>query len=384
MKTKRNRTVARPSFADKLRKGKQRGCAADNKWQELLAFGWRAEDRVTLPPAQTRNASMNTVPATRRRAGGRVIIACFLLFAGNCKLSAAGFDSSSVGTHSAQFLKIAVGAKATAMGEAYTAMTDDAGAIYWNTAGLIKIKKQSIVMTHIQYLADMSYDYMAYAQNTGSVGAWGFSIQYLNAGSIKKTNSSGIDTGSFSPYDLAVSVGFACYVTGYNKDPEQRFVLGANGKFIQSKITGSDSTVSADVGVNFPYLFDDRFRMAMVIQNMMGTLRFDKYEYPLPLIFRFGTATEISKHFIITADITAPKDNYAYLSMGAELNINMAKTATVSLRSGFNTRALFDFEGLRNIMLGAGATYKEYSLDYSFSPYGELGNVHRISAGFKF
>lgn len=314
----------------------------------------------------------------------RMFIVCLLLFAFNCKLLAGGFDSASVGTNSAQFLKIAVGARQAAMGEAYTAMPDDASAIFWNTAGLIKIKKQSLVMMHMPYLADMYYDYIAYAQNAGSVGAWGFSMQYLNAGSIKKTNSSGIDIGSFSPYDLAISVGFACYVTGYNKEPWQRFVLGANGKFIRSQIIGSDSTVSADVGINFPYMFDNRFRMAIVAQNIMGTLRFDKYEYPLPMVFRFGTATEISKYFIVTADITAPKDNYAYLSMGAEININVAKTATVSLRSGFNTRALFDFEGLRNVTIGTGIRYREYSLDYAFSPYGELGNVHRISAGFEF
>ena len=319
-----------------------------------------------------------------RRVGGRVIIACLLLIAGNHNLFADGFDSASVGTHSAQFLKIAVGARATAMGEAYTALADDADAIFWNTAGLIKIKKQSLVMMHMPYLADMSYDYIAYAQNAGDVGAWGFSIQYLNAGSIKQTDSSGIDIGSFRPYDIALSVGFACNITGYNKDPEQRFVLGANGKLIRSSIIGSDTTVSADVGINFPYMFDNRFRMAMVLQNMMGTLRFDKYEYPLPMIFRFGTATELSKHFIITADITAPKDNYPYLSMGNEININFTKDTIVSLRSGFNTRALFDFEGFRNVTLGTGISYKEYSLDYAFSPYGELGNVHRISAAFKF
>ncbi len=317
-----------------------------------------------------------------RCIGASIIVVCLLF--GNYKLYAAGFDSASVGTHSAQFLKIAVGARATAMGEAYTAMADDASAIFWNTAGLIKIKRQSVVMMHMPYLADMSYDYIAYAQNAGDVGAWGFSIQYLSAGSITQTDSSGLDIGSFSPYDIALSVGFACNITGYNKDPEQRFVLGANGKLVRSAIIGSDTTVSADVGVNFPYLFDNRFRMAMVLQNIMGTLRFDKYEYPLPMIFRFGTVTKLSEHFIITGDITAPKDNYPYLSMGNEININFTKDTTVSLRSGFNTRALFDFGGFRNVTLGTGIRYKEYSLDYAFSPYGELGNVHRISAAIKF
>ncbi len=312
------------------------------------------------------------------------IILCFLLFAFNTKLTAAGFDSASVGTNTAQFLKIAVGARATGMGEAYTAMANNADAIFWNTAGLIRIKNQSVVMMHMPYLAGMSYDYVAYAQNAGDVGAWGFSIQYLNAGSIKKTDSSGIATGSFTPYDVALTVGFASNITGYNKDPEQRFVLGANGKLIRSSIIGSDTTVSADMGISFPYLFDNRFRMALVLQNIMGSLRFDKYDYPVPMIFRFGTATEVSKHFTVTADITAPKDNYAYLSMGNEIKINFTDTTTLFLRSGFNTRAIFDFEGFRNVTLGTGISYKEYSLDYAFSPYGDFGNVHRISAAFKF
>lgn len=347
----------------KIKRNKKRNSAAA---RQAAGGGWRA------------------LTAFGKRICVKAIIACFILFANSGKIYAEGFGSSSIGTNTAQFLKIAVGARATAMGEAYAAMADDASAIYWNTAGLIKIKKESIVIMHAPYLAETSYNYLAYAQNAGEVGAWGFSAQYLNTGSIKKTDSSGVETGSFSPYDIALTVGFACHITGYNKDPEERFVLGANGKFVRSKIINSDNTVSADIGLSFPYMFDNRFRMAVSAQNIMGTLRFDKYEYPLPLILRLGTVVELSKHYIVTADITAPKDNYTYVSMGNELNINVAKDVVVSLRSGFNTRALFDIRGFRNLTFGTGLKYGQYSIDYSLSPYGDLGNAHRISIGFDF
>ena len=41
---------------------------------------------------------------------------------------------SKTGTTAAQFLKIGIGARALAMGGAYSAVSDDATALYWNPA----------------------------------------------------------------------------------------------------------------------------------------------------------------------------------------------------------------------------------------------------------
>ena len=298
--------------------------------------------------------------------------------------SAQGFDPASAGTATAQFLKIATGARGAALGEAYSALADDAFALDWNPAGLINVKKNSMAFMHAPYLANTFADYFAYAETAGEVGAWGVSFKYMNFGKIAKTDSSGMDLGSFTPYDMAVNVGFACYVTGFNKDPEERFVLGATGKFVRSQILSADNTVSADVGLNMPYMFDNRFRMSLVAQNIMGTLRYDKEEAPLPLILRLGTVTKLADYLNLTADLVASRDNLPFLAMGAEGKIKVYEDMDVFLRAGFNTRGIGDIGGTRNFALGGGFRYTDYHVDYAFSPFGDLGTVHRISATITF
>lgn len=296
----------------------------------------------------------------------------------------AGFDASAVGTSSGQFLKIAAGARGAAMGEAYAALADDAFTLDWNPAGLIHIRKNSMVLMHSPYLADSALEYFAYAETAGEVGAWGVAFKHMNYGDITKTDSSGIETGSFSPSDTSASVGFACYITGFNKDPEDRFVLGATGKFVKSKIINDDSTVSADIGLNLPYMFENRFRMSLVAQNIMGSLRYDTDDAPLPLVLRLGTLTKLGRYFVMTADLVSARDSLPFLAMGTELTLPVYEDLEFALRGGFNTRAISDLGGMRNIAAGAGVRYTNYRLDYAFSPFGDLGTVHRISAGIVF
>lgn len=298
--------------------------------------------------------------------------------------SAAGFNAGSAGTASGQFLKIAAGARGAAMGEAYSALADDAFALDWNPAGLINIRTSSLALMHAPYLAGTYADFFAYAETAGEMGSWGVSVKYMNYGKINRTDSSGLALDNFTPYDVAVNVGFACYITGFNKTPEERFVLGATGKFVKSKVLSDDNTVSADIGLNMPYLFDNNFRVSLTAQNIMGTLRYDKEAAALPLILRLGTLTQISGYFNMTGDIIAARDGLPFLAMGAEVKLPVRYDTDAFLRAGFNTRAIGDLGGARNVSFGGGARYRDYQLDYSFSPFGDLGSVHRISATITF
>lgn len=298
--------------------------------------------------------------------------------------AAASFNSDSAGTASGQFLKIAAGARGAGLGEAYSALADDAFALDWNPAGLINIKKNSMTVMHAPYLAGTFADYFAYAETAGDMGSWGLGVKYMNYGKINRTDSSGLVLGHFTPYDVALSVGFACYITGFNKAPEERFVLGATGKFVKSRILSEDNTVSADIGLNMPYMFDNRFRISLTAQNIMGTLRYDKEQAALPLMLRLGTVTKFSDYFNLSGDIAASRDNLPYLAMGGEVKIPVYDDMDTFLRAGFNTRAISDVSGARNVSFGGGLRYKDYQFDYAFSPFGDLGSVHRISVALTF
>ncbi len=298
--------------------------------------------------------------------------------------SAEGFDRHSAGTSAAQFLKVASGARGVALGEAFSALSDDASAMDWNPAGLMKINRRSFTLMHSPYLASTYVDFLSYAERAGEVGSWGIAVKYMNYGKITETDTAGAETGDLTPYEVSVNVGFATYITGFNKEPEERFVLGATGKIVRSELLSSDSTVSADLGILFPYFFENHFQLAMSAQNLMGTLRYDKEAYTLPLILRLGSVTRISNNFLITADIVGPRDNAPFLAMGGELKAGFGKATDVALRAGGNTRAVGDIRGFHNLTFGTGIRYSAYSIDYSFSPFGDLGAVHRISAALNY
>lgn len=324
-----------------------------------------------------------------RRSGrgfkNAALLPALLLCVLNCGgASAQDYTSSAAGTATAQFLKIASGARGAGLGEAYSALVNDAFALDWNPAGLTNIPYKSLVFMHSPYLAGTYVDYFGYAENAGEVGAWGISGKYMNYGEISKTDSSGLETGTLNPNDMAFTVGFSCYITGFNKDPEDRFVLGATGKFVRSTIQDTDNTISADLGLLSPMLFDGAFRMSFAAQNIMGSMRFDKEDALLPLILRLGSVTKLGEHFTLATDVIAARDNMPYLASGLEAGIKASKDIDVALRGGFNTRSLGDLSGSRNFAVGAGLRYGEYTVDYAFSPFGAIGSVHRISISIAF
>src|SRR5579864_5665137 len=77
----------------------------------------------------------------------------------------AAFSSNDKGTTTANFLKLGVGARAEAMGEAYTAVADDATALHWNPAGITRVAPDggSIAFMHAPYIESTYYDYGGFA-----------------------------------------------------------------------------------------------------------------------------------------------------------------------------------------------------------------------------
>ena len=181
--------------------------------------------------------------------------------------SSANFSSSAQGTTTAEFLQLGVGARAVAMGEAYSAAADDAGAMYWNPAALTNIKNRSATFMHAAYIGSSYFDYAAYGQNLGSKGAYGVGLQYFSAGGIAQTDATGTDVGTFNPYDLAFSLGYARKLDGLGPQFLNGYSIGLAGKFIQSRILTMAQTEALDFGMLSPAYLDGRLNLAFTMTN---------------------------------------------------------------------------------------------------------------------
>ena len=93
----------------------------------------------------------------------RYIISYTLLFLLLVLSSVPSHATTNVGTAGAQFLKIGPGARVDSLGGAFGALADDVTSIYWNPAGISQLEKTSFSDTQIFWLADIRYNYLAFA-----------------------------------------------------------------------------------------------------------------------------------------------------------------------------------------------------------------------------
>ena len=154
-----------------------------------------------------------------------------------------GQTVSKVGTTAAQFLKIGIGARALALGGAYSAIADDASALYWNPGGLSRIRKNQILLDHYDWILDVDLDFIGAIITTpyGNIGA---AFSYLHMGEMEVTTTHSPEgTGEkFGAGSIMAQLSFARNLT-------DRFSIGGSTKIIQENIYNSRATgIAIDLG----------------------------------------------------------------------------------------------------------------------------------------
>ncbi|MDZ7260742.1 MAG: PorV/PorQ family protein, partial [candidate division KSB1 bacterium] len=122
---------------------------------------------------------------------------------------------AKVGMVGAQFLKIPVGARGIAMGDAFNVIVDDATAVFWNPAGLNQIKNGSLFFSHTRWLADIKMEAGALAKTFPGFGTVALSFSYLSSGDIEETTVFEQEgTGRFfSTSNLMLGLSYARWLT---------------------------------------------------------------------------------------------------------------------------------------------------------------------------
>ena len=283
----------------------------------------------------------------------------------------AAFSSADLGTTSAAFLKLGAGARPSAMGNCYVGIADDSTAIYWNPAGLAQIdaKNGTASLMHAVWFEEILYDWASYAVPIRNWGVFGIGVQYLSYGSIDQTDNTGLNTGTFSPTDMAISLAWAKKIKGFD--------VGLNIKYISSKIVNTATAYAADLGV-MKKLMDNKLSLGLAVQNMGTALKYVTDNEPLPFNIKAGGAYKIKSNWLGTIDINAPIDGPVYYGAGTEYVQKLSGKMQIAGRAGYNTENI-NTGGLNGFTVGLGIKYLDYALDYAFVPYGDLGNTNRIS-----
>ncbi|MHB2026676.1 MAG: PorV/PorQ family protein [Elusimicrobiota bacterium] len=294
------------------------------------------------------------------------------------------FSSAANGTTAADFLNLGVGARAAGMGGAYNAIANDATALYWNPAALTTIQDKSVSVMHAPYIASSYFDYAAYGQNLGRYGALGLSWQYFSLGSINQTDQTGSNMGSVTPYDMAVTVGYAYRFDDGAPFFLSGFSLGLAGKLIQSSIATAAQTEAADIGILSPGYLNRRLRLAFTADNIGEPLKFDQANENLPLTFNFGGSYQIMGNWLASLNLALPRGGNPYVAAGTEYILWRDKVWSLAGRTGYNSETLQSITGFTGASFGFGIGYNNLAVDYAFVPFGGLGEAHRISLTINF
>lgn len=309
---------------------------------------------------------------------------------------------TKVGTTAGQFLKIGVGSRAAAMGEAFVAVADDISALYWNTAGLAAQRSLGFIFVNSEWLAETRFSYAGVVAPLGARGVIGASVTYFGTDDMPvRTEEEPMGTGEvFRFTNLAVGVSWAQYLT-------DRFSIGLQAKYISENLWKMHSgTFAVDIGLLFVTQFND-WRIGMNFSNFGGKLRlvgentaviYDidpdgdpppivadlRTEYfDLPLRFQVGIAgylfqTNMAK-LLLAIDAVHPNDNSEYVNVGAELSL----LDVLYLRGGHRTLFMRDREG--GLSFGGGLRLRpagsplSFQVDFSYTDYGRLKSAKRVS-----
>jgi len=335
-----------------------------------------------------------------RRNRRRVVLTLAILLAGLQQVVA---QNPNLGTAGAQFLKIPVGARASAMGGAYVALANDVTAMFWNPAGLVHIRSNDMSFSHTEWWAGVSLNHAAFAHSIEDIGTFGVSAAVLSMDKMEVTTELQPDgTGElFDAQDLMLGVSFARKMT-------EDFSFGLSAKYVNQRIWNETATGFAfDVGTQYRIGFRD-LTIAMSMTNFGGDMKYDgrdlrfksdkdlqvtynrltpselaTEDYPLPLHFQVGVAmTAFSTeevNVLLAIDVTHPNDNDEHVNLGGEVRI----FDQVSLRGGY--RFGYDIERA-TVGAGVAAPLGDLTLrfDYAYTTYQLLPNVNRFSFGMEF
>ncbi|MGM0441359.1 MAG: PorV/PorQ family protein [Elusimicrobiota bacterium] len=282
------------------------------------------------------------------------------------------------GSSAAQFLQIQPGARASAVGGAYVSLADDGDSLYWNSAGLAQIDKSHIKLFQMVYLEGLNYSFISYSEPMGKWGVFSLGMLGLYSDKIEKTLEN--DYGYIVKTQQTYNTLETAFKLGWGKSINSDLNIGITGKIINQRI---DQKTATGVGIDLggKYFLTDNITLGANIQHLGFSVKGNN----MPVNFKLGAHWQVPvpdhealKDLIVTSEINQPVDGIASMGIGLERKIY----DILYLRTGYNSRA--QTGGLSGLRGGLGIDWRRFKVDYSYAPYGDLGNTHQFTFGATF
>jgi hypothetical protein len=283
------------------------------------------------------------------------------------------------GSTDAQFLKIGVSPRGTALSDAYIAVVGGAEATYYNSSALPWMKGTDVALNHNSWFAGISHDFFAVAHNFGDLGAVGVSVTSLRTDLMEvRTPLQPEGTGeTFFAANYKFALSYSHFLT-------DQVSLGASVGFIRMSLFQdfNANAFSVDIATTYVSSFHG-FRFAMEIMNFGSNIQYVNESYPLPTNFTFGAAInavdEDIYKLLVSLAAVKPNEGAPQAQVGLEWNYDNF----LFVRGGYriaNPIATFSAGG------GVHIAISDFTarVDYSYSGYVLLGAAHRIGIGLEF
>lgn len=317
-----------------------------------------------------------------------------------------------VGTTSMQVLKIPVGVRGIAMGNAMTAAVTDAEAVWWNPGALTEITGTRALLSQINMPADVQLNSVVLARQWGEYSA--ISLHAINLFTddmpVRTWNHPGGTGEFFNAYDFVLGAGYARKLT-------DKFSLGGNLRYLRSGLEDvSYNGIAFDLGTLYKTGLRS-MRLGMAIQNLGPEVDYsgsfldyrnqiqndnqlvtENFEgAALPTMFRLGVAFDVFELFAlqrsddwgadVALEMNHPNDNRERLNIGGEGSYKKM----LFLRAG--GKFAYDEESFAagfGLLIPVFTQYK-VKFDYAYSHWGRIsdavdefmGQPHRFALGFE-
>jgi hypothetical protein len=277
----------------------------------------------------------------------------------------------------AAYERLPQGARAAGLGGAFTAVADDATAIYWNPAGLsqgsLAIHAMTMAVSYAVLPQDRRLGFLAISRNVPDQGHFGIGLSHATAGRIPRVDSGGEVTGSLADSEDTLFLSAS-------KRRAPNLAIGASVKLLFQQI-GPYKAVGAglDLGLHWQPSFERPYFVGVVAENLGSYLSWNTNakDAAAPGL-RVGQShlfyqDRVRAALDLAASATAP------VSLDARAGLEATLIPGIRLRAGFQAfRA--------QVSVGASFAVREYSMEYAATRALNDGTplVHRAALTGKF